>query len=171
MTTASVEVLQEMACAAADLVGIDQDLFLRLVEQESTWNPNAGASTKDACLGLCQLNPYYGRWFIQTHGRPEIPEAIHAYDQKLWPVERIRATLLDPRWNLMIGSREMARLLRHWGNWHEALVAWNWGSGNLGVCQKDHPLTWMEHIPAESQYMLCKVLLHKALTKYLGVAT
>ena len=88
-----------MARAAARKHGVPEDLFLRLVQQESNWNPAAG-SHKGA-LGLAQLMP-------QTAKSLGVDPTV--------PVE-----------NLEGGARYLARQFRKFGSWRLALAAYNAG--------------------------------------------
>lgn len=88
-----------VARAAADRNGIPQDLFLRLVQQESGWNVDA-VSNKGA-IGLAQLMPGT------------------ASDLGVDPT--------DPTANLDGGARYLATQYRRFGNWRLALAAYNAG--------------------------------------------
>lgn len=81
--------------------GIPEDLFLRLVKQESNWNPSA-RSNKGA-LGLAQLMPGTAR------------------DLGVDP--------RDPHQNLEGGARYLAAQYRTFGSWRLALAAYNAGPG------------------------------------------
>ena len=90
-----------MARAAARQHGVPEDLFLRLVQQESGWNPNA-RSHKGA-LGLAQLMPQTARAL-----------GVDPYDVGQ---------------NLEGGARYLATQYRKFGNWPHALAAYNAGPG------------------------------------------
>ncbi|MEM1375343.1 MAG: lytic transglycosylase domain-containing protein [Pseudomonadota bacterium] len=79
--------------------GIPEDLFLRLVQQESGWNPRA-RSHKGA-YGLAQLMPATARYL--------------GVDPK------------DPRQNLEGGARYLAEQYRKFRSWRLALAAYNAG--------------------------------------------
>jgi len=81
--------------------GIPADLFLRLVQQESGWNP-AARSHKGA-LGLAQLMPETAR------------------------ILRVDPT--DPYENLDGGARYLKRQYQAFGSWNLALAAYNAGPG------------------------------------------
>ncbi len=89
----------KMAREAARRYGVPVDLFLRLVERESGWNPNA-KSPKGA-LGLAQLMPETAR--------------------------RLGVDPLDPRQNLDGGARYLAQQFRKFRSWRLALAAYNAG--------------------------------------------
>lgn len=90
-----------MAREAARRHGIPEDLFLRLIQQESNWNPNA-RSHKGA-IGLAQLMPFTARDLgVDPH---------------------------DPIENLNGGARYLAEQYRKFGSWRLALAAYNAGPG------------------------------------------
>ncbi|MEX0338797.1 MAG: lytic transglycosylase domain-containing protein [Arenibacterium sp.] len=89
----------EMAKAAARKHNVPEDLFARLVQQESGWNPTA-VSHKGA-LGLAQLMPGTARYLgVNPH---------------------------DPKQNLEGGARYLAEQYREFGSWRLALAAYNAG--------------------------------------------
>ncbi|TDK47411.1 lytic transglycosylase domain-containing protein [Antarcticimicrobium luteum] len=89
----------ELARAAARRHDVPEDLFLRLVQQESGWNPNA-VSHKGA-LGLAQLMPDTAR--------------------------RLGVDPADPGENLDGGARYLAKQYRKFKSWRLALAAYNAG--------------------------------------------
>ena len=52
------EQLEDLAMGAALDNDLDIGIFLALIQQESSWNPNA-ENPNSGCLGLCQLNPRF----------------------------------------------------------------------------------------------------------------
>jgi soluble lytic murein transglycosylase-like protein len=88
-----------MAKDAARRHNVPEELFARLVQQESGWNPNA-RSHKGA-IGLAQLMPATARAL--------------GVDPK------------DPYENLDGGARYLARQYREFGSWRLALAAYNAG--------------------------------------------
>lgn len=90
-----------IARAAAQRHQIPEDLFLRLVQQESGWNPNA-RSHKGA-LGLAQLMPQTARYLgVDPH---------------------------DVSQNLEGGARYLREQYNKFGDWRLALAAYNAGPG------------------------------------------
>lgn len=87
------------ARAAALRHGIPEDLFLRLVQQESGFNP-AAVSHKGA-TGLAQLMPA--------------------------TAQALGVDINDPLQNLDGGARYLARMFGRFGNWRLALAAYNAG--------------------------------------------
>ncbi len=88
-----------MAKAAARKHGVPEDLFLRLVQQESNWNPRAKSHA--GALGLAQLMPQTARY--------------------------LRVDPLDPKQNLDGGARYLKEQYREFGSWRLALAAYNAG--------------------------------------------
>lgn len=88
-----------MAREAARRHNVPEDLFARLVQQESGWNPNA-RSHKGA-IGLAQLMPGTAR--------------------------ALGVNPSDPYENLEGGARYLARQFREFGSWRLALAAYNAG--------------------------------------------
>lgn len=92
--------------------GVPAWIACRLISEESKWrwwatNKNDDGTTD---LGLMQLNDGYIKndyeWRFND-GRPIKP--------------------LDPETNIRVGLRKLAALHRQWGNWYDAIVAWNCG--------------------------------------------
>ncbi|MEM8824790.1 MAG: lytic transglycosylase domain-containing protein [Pseudomonadota bacterium] len=89
------------ARAAARKHGIPEDLFLRLIRQESAWNP--GAVSHKGAIGLAQLMPGTAR--------------------------ELGVNPRNPRENLEGGARYLAMQYRKFGSWRLALAAYNAGPG------------------------------------------
>ncbi len=91
----------ESARAAANRYSIPANLFFRLIQQESGWNPKA-VSPKGA-IGLTQLMPATAR--------------------------SLRVNPHDPIQNLDGGARYLSRQFKEFGSWRLALAAYNAGPG------------------------------------------
>ena len=89
------------ARAAAQKNGIPEDLFLRLVQQESGWNPNA--KSHKGAMGLAQLMP--------------------------GTAAKLGVNPADPVQNLNGGARYLRMMYNQFGNWNLALAAYNAGPG------------------------------------------
>ncbi|MCG7623315.1 MULTISPECIES: lytic transglycosylase domain-containing protein [unclassified Epibacterium] len=89
----------EVARSAARAHGVPEDLFLRLVQQESNWNP--AAQSHKGALGLAQLMPQTAR--------------ILGVDPMV-PAENLRG-----------GAKYLAQQYRKFGSWRLALAAYNAG--------------------------------------------
>lgn len=81
--------------------GVPEDLFLRLVQQESGWNP--GAVSPKGARGLAQLMPETAALLGVDPG--------------------------DPLQNLEGGARYLRMMYERYGNWRMALAAYNAGPG------------------------------------------
>ena len=91
----------QIARRAAAQHGVPTELFLRLVQQESGWNPRA-RSVKGA-IGLAQLMPQTAR--------------------------DLRVDPTDPAQNLEGGARYLRAQFDTFGSWRLALAAYNAGPG------------------------------------------
>lgn len=91
----------EMAKSAARRNNVPEDLFLRLVQQESAWNPNAVSSV--GAMGLAQLMPGTAQY--------------------------LRVNARDPYQNLDGGARYLRKQYDAFGSWRLALAAYNAGPG------------------------------------------
>jgi soluble lytic murein transglycosylase-like protein len=91
----------EVAKAAARKHGIPEDLFLRLVQQESGWNPHAVSHA--GATGLAQLMP--------------------------GTAAKLGVDITDPHQNLDGGARYLAMMYAKFGSWRLALAAYNAGPG------------------------------------------
>ena len=91
----------EVAKAAARKHNIPEDLFLRLVQQESGWN--VGAVSPKGATGLAQLMPDTARL--------------------------LRVDINDPVQNLEGGARYLRMMYDRFGSWRLALAAYNAGPG------------------------------------------
>ncbi len=89
------------AKAVARKHGVPEDLFLRLVQQESGWNP--GARSHKGAMGLAQLMP--------------------------GTAAKLGVNPRDPRQNLEGGARYLRMMYNQFGSWRLALAAYNAGPG------------------------------------------
>lgn len=90
-----------MARKAARKNGVPEDLFLRLIQQESGWN--ARAKSHKGALGLAQLMPATAR--------------------------KLRVNPREPRENLDGGARYLRQQYERFKSWRLALAAYNAGPG------------------------------------------
>ena len=91
----------EVAKAAARKHGVPEEMFLRLVQQESGWNP--GAVSSKGATGLAQLMP--------------------------GTAARLGVDATDPHQNLEGGARYLRQMYDKFGTWKLALAAYNAGPG------------------------------------------
>jgi soluble lytic murein transglycosylase-like protein len=92
-------IYKPMAEAAARKYGVPVDLFNRLIQQESGWNPRA--KSRVGAYGLAQLMPFTAR--------------------------KLGVNPRDPRQNLDGGARYLSQQYRKFGTWRLALAAYNAG--------------------------------------------
>lgn len=90
-----------VAKAMAAKHGIPEDLFLRLIQQESGWNP--GAVSHKGASGLAQLMP--------------------------GTAQKLGVNIDDPHENLEGGARYLRMMYDKFGTWKLALAAYNAGPG------------------------------------------
>jgi len=95
--------LRAYARDAATRAGTDPDTFVRQIQQESGFNPDAFNSGSGA-TGIAQIVP---RW------HPGVDPT-------------------DPIASLDYAAKLMADYLKAFGDYRKALAAYNWGSGNVG---------------------------------------
>lgn len=88
-----------MAKAAARKYGVPEDMFLKLVQQESGWNP--GAVSPRGAVGLAQLMP--------------------------GTAEHLGVDETNPKDNLEGGARYLSMMFTRFGSWKLALAAYNAG--------------------------------------------
>jgi soluble lytic murein transglycosylase-like protein len=89
----------ETAKAAAARHGVPSDMFLRLISQESGWNP--GVVSPKGAVGLAQLMP--------------------------GTAARLGVDATDPEANLDGGARYLRMMFDRFGSWRLALAAYNAG--------------------------------------------
>ncbi|MBC6408261.1 MAG: lytic transglycosylase domain-containing protein [Rhodobacteraceae bacterium] len=88
-----------LAKGAAKKHGVPEELFARLVQQESGWNPKA--KSHKGAMGLAQLMPGTAKY--------------------------LGVDPWDPKQNLDGGARYLAQQYREFGSWRLALAAYNAG--------------------------------------------
>ena len=125
--------LVALASVKAVKHGLDEVIFLRMIQQESSWNPDA-RNKVTGCLGLGQLNPRF-------------------YE------EYTEAELLDPGTNLEVSAETLAKNLTMWGgSYFMALTTYNWGIGNVLNCRKEHGAKWIRSLPDETTLYVYRIL-------------
>jgi len=101
---------KRVAASMAERYGVDPELFVRLVERESGFDPNAKG--KDGEIGLSQI-------MLETGQEP-------GYGVK--PIE----DRFDPVDNLRFGAEYLGKMIQHYeGDVSKALMAFNGGGGNV----------------------------------------
>ncbi|HEU5383753.1 MAG TPA: lytic transglycosylase domain-containing protein [Ktedonobacteraceae bacterium] len=113
-----------IARQAATSAGINPDLFVRQIQQESGFNP--GAVSPAGAVGIAQFMPTTAAGM-----------GVNPY---------------DPTSALYGGARLMAQLSNEFGgNYAKALAAYNAGPGAVIAAQNQGGANWLSFCPAESQ--------------------
>lgn len=113
----------ELAQADAVEAGIPPNLFVRQINQESGFDPNAASPA--GAEGIAQFMPGTAAGL-----------GINPWD----PVQSLRGA-----------AQLMARYYYHYGDYRKALAAYNGGTGNLAVAMQNCGENWLACEPAETQ--------------------
>lgn len=100
----TTEQLKEIARQKARDFGVNENIFLKLVQSESDWNPRA--QSKAGAQGLVQLMPDTAKGLGVSNP-------------------------YDPVQSLTGGARYLAQQLKRFGSYDKALAAYNAGPGNV----------------------------------------
>ena len=100
----TTEQLKDLARQKARDFGVNEEVFLRLVQKESGWNPQAKSGA--GAMGLVQLMP----------GTAQGLGVSNPYD----PVQSLTG-----------GARYLGQQLKRFGSYDKALAAYNAGPGNV----------------------------------------
>lgn len=121
--------LERIARQMAQARGIDPDLFVRLIDQESGFNPTA--RSEKGALGLTQI----------------MPDTAKDPGYGVQPI----MDRLDPMENLRFGADYFAAMLKRFGgDTEKALAAYNFGVGNV-LSGKSYPAETKGYINAIMQ--------------------
>ena len=113
MPVSETRSMDEIIASAAETYGIDAGLIRRVIQAESSFNPDAVSPA--GARGLMQLMP-------QTAEELGVRDAF------------------DPKENIMAGTRYLRQLLdRYDQDLPRALAAYNWGMGNVDAQKKPMP--------------------------------
>ena len=126
------EQMEQLAREKAREHDIAEEVFLRLIDAESGWNPRA-VNPRSGCRGLAQISP---RFFMRDH-----PDR-----------------LFEPEMNLSIAASYLGGLLRTSGDYVRALACYNWGPGNVLDAETQHGPAWILDIPNETKRYIRKIL-------------
>jgi len=133
--TANRAIYEPTARNAAFQAGIDPDLFVRQIQQESGFDPDA---------------------YNRASGATGIGQIIARFHPDVDPH--------DPVASLYYAARWMASLRRQFGSYRKALAAYNWGPGNVGGYTRPDGVVippWngeRSTLPAETQHYLDVIL-------------
>ncbi|GCE15691.1 lytic transglycosylase domain-containing protein [Tengunoibacter tsumagoiensis] len=122
---------ESVARAAALRHGISPDLFVRQIQQESGFNPNARSSV--GAIGIAQFMPGTAAAL-----------GVNPY---------------DPNSALDGAARHMADLSRMYGgDYAKALAAYNAGPGNVNAAVNAGGANWLAYTPAETQHYVHTIM-------------
>jgi soluble lytic murein transglycosylase len=131
----------------ATAAGVDPELFAGLVRQESAFDPEARSGS--GAIGLSQLLP-------KTAQR--IAKKLHM------GFSAVR--LVDPDYNLRIGSAYFAALLSMFGSPEEAIAAYNAGEDRVAAWRADRsysdPAEFAESIPFSQTHDYVQIVMRNA---------
>jgi hypothetical protein len=120
-----------VARTAAANCGIDPDIFVRQIQQESGFNPNAVSPV--GAVGIAQFMPATAAEL-----------GIDPWD----PVQALKGA-----------ACHMASMSQSYGgNYAMALAAYNAGSGNLEIAMNNCGDAWLSCMPAETQNYVAKIM-------------
>lgn len=121
----------DTARQAAIAAGINPDLFVRQIQQESSFNP--GATSPSGAVGIAQFMPATAASL-----------GVNPY---------------DPTSALYGGARLMANLSSQFGgNYAKALAAYNGGPGTVQGAVNAGGSNWMAYLPSESSSYVHKIM-------------
>jgi soluble lytic murein transglycosylase-like protein len=128
--TSSSSILQ-MISNAAQQYGVPSQIATEVAITESNLNPNAVSSA--GAVGVMQLMP-------QTAASLGVTDPA------------------DPQQNINGGVKYLSQLYAQFGNWDQALAAYNAGPGNVSNAISSGSDDWLSELPAETQNYVSKIL-------------
>jgi soluble lytic murein transglycosylase-like protein len=126
------------------------------IKAESAFDPNV-VNPRTMAKGLAQfMARTWEEWKDGIPGLGDPPLVATGPDAR-----RIAENLLDPRDPedaILSMCAYMRWLLRQFEqNDSKALAAYNWGIGNVKRCVERYGVTWLQHIPMETQLYIRKI--------------
>lgn len=120
-----------LAAADAKKYGLDPNIFIRQIQQESGFNPNA-------------LSPAGAEGIAQF-----LPSTAKGYGINPWdPVQALNAA----------AQYDVSSLHQYGGDWAKALAAYNAGGGAVNAAIKRGGTNWQRYLPAETQNYIKAIL-------------
>lgn len=120
---------QDMARQAAISAGIPPDLFIKQIDHESGFNPDARG--RDGEIGIAQLEPSTAAGL-----------GVNPY---------------DPASSLTGAAQMMARYYQRYGDYAQALAGYNCGGGCIAAAAAYGP-SWGCHIPASTMQYIYAIM-------------
>ncbi|WP_067101820.1 lytic transglycosylase domain-containing protein [Marinomonas atlantica] len=105
---------------------LPENLLARLLHQESHYR-------QDVITGAVK----------SPAGAEGIAQIMRKYHPSVEP--------LDPFASIDYAAEYLAELKQRFGNWRDALAAYNWGMGNVGRAKDNHGSSWLSYAPEETQ--------------------
>ncbi len=125
---------------------VPHDLVFAVIKTESDFESDAVSSA--GAIGLMQMLPETHAWLASKLDEP-------AYDSMLY----------NPEVNIKYGTYYLQYLYSRFGTWEKALIAYNWGEGNLSRYLEDNEYNEGDYssnaFPRETQNYVKKVLHHR----------
>lgn len=97
----------------AEKYAVPKELIYAVIKAES--NFKCDAESHAGALGLMQMLPSTCEWLAKSHFY-EDPSSLSLY---------------DPETNIKYGTYYLQYLFSRFGSWEKAIIAYNWGEGNL----------------------------------------
>lgn len=120
----------QIARSYAAQYGIDPDLFVRQINQESGFNPSV--ISRAGAIGIAQIMP------ATAHGW-----GVNPYD----PIQSLRAA-----------AQHMAAYARRYGDYRKALAAYNCGQGCTDLAIARGGAAWLSFVPLETQNYITSIM-------------
>lgn len=115
--------IETIVTEAARRHAVPRDLVAAVIRAESGGDP--AAISKKGAMGLMQLMPVTAEWLAPQVGRA---------------VPRAKESILDPEFNVDVGTFYLSKLIRRYGgNETLALAAYNSGPSNVDRWRKENP--------------------------------
>nr|BBH89440.1 hypothetical protein KTC_41910 [Thermosporothrix sp. COM3] len=119
-----------MARAAARAAGIPEEYFVKQIDAETGFNPNAMSPV--GAMGIAQF----------------MPDTAASLGIDPW----------NPEQALYAAARMMSSLYKTYGDYAKALAAYNYGSGNLQTVLNACGSGWMGCLPGETRAYIYKIM-------------
>lgn len=105
----------ELVTKYAEKYGVPSELVFAVIKAESGFDKDA--TSHAGAVGLMQVLPSTSEWLAEFHFY-ESSTAIPLY---------------DPETNIRYGVYYLQYLFSKFGSWEKAIIAYNWGEGNLSA--------------------------------------
>jgi soluble lytic murein transglycosylase-like protein len=120
---------------ASGMFNVPLSLLLAVAQQESAFNPNAVSSA--GALGIMQFEPATAKVY--------------------------EINPLDPAQAIPAAAHYLKNLYDQFGNWAEALAAYNWGPTNLAEAIRKYGNAWINNAPLQTQNYVTSIMKHSGV--------